>query len=80
MQAALQNLMQDRTVFVIAHRLCTVRRANTILVLENGRITDAGSHEDLLSRLGTYRRLYELQFVDLETSNGVTTRGTGGSK
>ncbi len=65
-QSALQNLMTGRTVFVIAHRLSTVRRADRIIVLENGAISDAGTHEDLLGRLGTYRRLYDLQFVDLE--------------
>lgn len=67
-QSALQNLMTGRTVFVIAHRLSTVRRASRIVVLENGTITDIGTHEDLLGRLGTYRRLYDLQFVDLEPS------------
>jgi len=65
-QLALHNLMVGRTVFVIAHRLSTVRRADRILVLENGTISDIGTHENLLNRLGTYRRLYELQFVDLE--------------
>ncbi|HMK31979.1 MAG TPA: ABC transporter ATP-binding protein [Terriglobales bacterium] len=72
-QSALQNLMTGRTVFVIAHRLSTVRRAERIVVLENGAITDIGSHEDLMSRLGTYRRLYDLQFVDLEppTTAGI---------
>jgi ATP-binding cassette, subfamily B, bacterial MsbA len=65
-QAALQNLMANRTVFVIAHRLSTVRRADRIVVLENGLISDIGSHEDLMNRLGTYRRLYDLQFVELE--------------
>jgi subfamily B ATP-binding cassette protein MsbA len=65
-QSALQNLMANRTVFVIAHRLSTVRRADRIVVLENGSITDAGTHEDLLGRLGTYRRLYDLQFIDVE--------------
>jgi subfamily B ATP-binding cassette protein MsbA len=69
-QAALHNLMSGRTVFVIAHRLTTVRHADRILVLENGRITDSGTHEDLLSRLGTYRKLYELQFMDLEPKMG----------
>jgi subfamily B ATP-binding cassette protein MsbA len=67
-QAALQNLMANRTVFVIAHRLSTVRHADRIIVLDAGSITDIGTHEDLLTRLGTYRRLYELQFVDLDTS------------
>ncbi len=67
-QTALQNLMSGRTVFVIAHRLSTVRRADRIIVLEHGRIADQGSHEDLLGRLGTYRRLYELQFIDIDGS------------
>jgi ATP-binding cassette, subfamily B, bacterial MsbA len=65
-QAALQNLMANRTVFVIAHRLSTVRRADRIVVLENGQISDIGTHEDLMNRLGTYRRLYDLQFVEIE--------------
>lgn len=69
-QAALQNLMTGRTVFVIAHRLSTVRRADRILVLENGMITDEGTHERLMARAGTYRRLYDLQFVDVEYGNG----------
>ncbi len=65
-QVALQNLMRGRTVFVIAHRLSTVRRADRIVVIEDGRIADEGSHEELLGRLGTYRRLYELQFIDVD--------------
>jgi subfamily B ATP-binding cassette protein MsbA len=65
-QSALQNLMEGRTVFVIAHRLSTVRRADRIMVLEAGTIADIGSHEDLMNKLGTYRRLYDLQFVDIE--------------
>lgn len=67
-QSALQNLMTGRTVVVIAHRLSTVRRADRIVVLENGTVADIGAHEDLMKRFGTYRRLYELQFVDLEQS------------
>ncbi|HKD86144.1 MAG TPA: ABC transporter ATP-binding protein [Terriglobales bacterium] len=70
-QSALQNLMAGRTVFVIAHRLSTVRRADRILVLENGMITDEGSHELLLGRAGTYRRLYDLQFEDIEAVSGT---------
>jgi subfamily B ATP-binding cassette protein MsbA len=65
-QSALHNLMSGRTVFVIAHRLSTVRRADRIVVIENGAIADIGAHEDLMTRLGTYRRLYELQFADFE--------------
>ncbi len=65
-QSALQNLMSGRTVFVIAHRLTTIRRVDRIVVLEGGCITDSGTHGDLLARLGTYRKLYELQFMDLE--------------
>jgi len=66
-QSALHNLMSGRTVFVIAHRLSTVRRADRIVVIENGAIADIGAHEDLMKRLGTYRRLYELQFADFES-------------
>ncbi len=65
-QSALHNLMSGRTVFVIAHRLSTVRRADRIVVIENGAIADIGPHEDLMTKLGTYRRLYDLQFADFE--------------
>ena len=74
-QSAIQNLIVGRTVFVIAHRLSTVRKADRIMVLENGTIADIGTHEDLMNKLGTYRRLYDLQFVDIETSK----IGNGGS-
>jgi subfamily B ATP-binding cassette protein MsbA len=64
-QAALTNLMQSRTVVVIAHRLSTVRRANRIVVLEDGRITDIGTHDELLTTSATYQRLHKLQFMDI---------------
>lgn len=63
-QSALANLMEDRTVLVIAHRLSTVRRADRIVVIEAGVITESGSHEELLTRNGTYSRLHALQFGD----------------
>jgi ATP-binding cassette, subfamily B, bacterial MsbA len=66
-QTALQNLMSGRTAFVIAHRLSTIRRATRIVVLEAGQIADIGSHDELMARLGTYRRLYELQFSGIES-------------
>jgi ATP-binding cassette, subfamily B, bacterial MsbA len=73
-QSALQNLMSGRTVFVIAHRLSTVRRADRIVVLESGMIADIGAHEELMQKLGTYRRLHDLQFIDLETPKVVAER------
>jgi ATP-binding cassette, subfamily B, bacterial MsbA len=71
-QSALQNLMSGRTVVVIAHRLSTVRRADRIVVIENGAIADVGSHEELMQKLGTYRRLYDLQFIDIELPRHAT--------
>jgi subfamily B ATP-binding cassette protein MsbA len=61
-QKALYNLMQGRTTLVIAHRLSTVTRADRILVLENGRIIEEGSHGELLALGGSYKRLFDLQF------------------
>src|SRR3984893_13879170 len=72
-QSALQNLISGRTVFVIALRLSTVRRADRIVVLENGTIADIGAHEELMQKLGTYRRLYELQFAEADAPKAVPT-------
>ena len=63
-QAALANLMKGRTVFVIAHRLSTVRKATRIAVIEHGAITEIGTHDELLQQSGTYQRLYNMQFSD----------------
>ena len=65
-QAALANLMQGRTVLVIAHRLSTVRRANRIAVIEHGELTELGSHDALMANGKTYQRLYNMQFGDAE--------------
>jgi len=64
-QSALDRLMKNRTVFVIAHRLSTVRQANKIIVLENGSIEAIGKHDQLLETDGLYKKLYELQFKDI---------------
>jgi subfamily B ATP-binding cassette protein MsbA len=65
-QQALVNLMRGRTTLVIAHRLSTIRNADKIVVLDEGRIVEAGRHEELVARRGIYRKLYDLQFADEE--------------
>lgn len=61
-QEALENLMKDRTVIVIAHRLSTVQNANKIIVVNDGRIVEEGTHHDLLKHQGAYAALYAVQF------------------
>ena len=68
-QGALQNLMEHRTVIVIAHRLSTVRRADKIVVLDRGRIAETGTHEELAGRGGIYQRLYDLQFLEADVNH-----------
>jgi subfamily B ATP-binding cassette protein MsbA len=79
-QAALANLMQGRTVFVIAHRLSTVRRATRIAVIEHGQITEIGTHDELMRQSGTYRRLYKMQFNEddlVAATNGDASLAAG---
>jgi subfamily B ATP-binding cassette protein MsbA len=72
-QKALDNLMTNRTTFVIAHRLSTILHADKILVLENGRIVESGTHKELLTNSGLYSRLCSLQFGD-DDSNATTDK------
>ncbi|MCJ7433619.1 MAG: hypothetical protein MUO77_09045, partial [Anaerolineales bacterium] len=71
-QRGMEALMKGRTSFVIAHRLSTIRRADRIIVIENGRVAEAGTHAELLKLRGHYYRLYTQQFRhQLEVAYGV---------
>ena len=74
-QDALSTLMLNRTCFVIAHRLSTVRRADIIIVLEDGCIVEVGTHDALLVRGGPYAKLYKLQFKDDSPGSASSTSG-----
>jgi subfamily B ATP-binding cassette protein MsbA len=71
-QGAIDRLLANRTVIVVAHRLSTIRGAHQIIVLDNGAIVESGKHDELLERRGVYRRLYELQFSE---ADHVSARG-----
>jgi subfamily B ATP-binding cassette protein MsbA len=75
-QQALDRLMQGRTSLIIAHRLSTVRNADRILALENGKIVEAGAHDELLARGGLYARLVRQQFGQRETAREPALAGT----
>jgi len=82
---ALEELIPGRTTFIIAHRIQTVMRADTILVLDKGRIVQCGTHDELLEQPGTYRRIYELQSQieeelqeDLASAVGEPLRSSNG--
>ena len=61
-QSALDNLMKNRTVLVIAHRLSTIKNANNIIVMDNGEVSEIGTHDELYSARGIYFKLYNIQF------------------
>ena len=63
-QEAIDNLVKDRTVIMIAHRLTTIKNVDRIIVLKNGKIKEVGSHNDLMSQNGYYSKLYNIQFKD----------------
>ena len=65
-QQAIDNLMKDRTVLVIAHRLSTVQNADKIVVINEGKIAESGTHEELLAKNGAYSALYQAQFKHKE--------------
>jgi subfamily B ATP-binding cassette protein MsbA len=69
---ALYRLMENRTTFVIAHHLSTIRRADRVVVFREGRIVEVGTHDDLLRRSGLYARLYSMQIRGLTTIEGVS--------
>jgi ATP-binding cassette subfamily B protein len=65
-QAALARLLHDRTGLVIAHRLATIRGADRIIVLQDGRVIETGSHDELMRRRGLYARLYRLNYASFD--------------
>ena len=75
MQAALDQLMEGRTTVVIAHRLSTIERADRIVVLDQGRIADIGTHAQLLARDSIYAKLYRMQFAPASAAAVANARG-----
>ena len=78
-QGALERMVEGRTSVLIAHRLSTVQRADTILVMHKGQLREMGSHQELLAQRGLYWKLYELQYKDQEQGSGVGDQGPSGS-
>ncbi|MCB1479373.1 MAG: ABC transporter ATP-binding protein [Rhodobiaceae bacterium] len=76
LQEALDRMVDDRTVIMIAHRLSTVKKADIIYVMDSGRIVESGKHEDLLEKNGAYARLYETQFGASEKPARKRTKRT----
>ena len=74
-QLALENLIQGRTTIAIAHRLSTLRRADRLVVIERGHITEVGKHNELLETPGTYARLYRAQ-QEMDSGHTMSDRGS----
>jgi len=79
-QKALFNLIQNKTCLIIAHRLSTIQHANRILVISEGKITEQGTHDELMALGGTYKNLYELQFKKPITDLDLARKNTNGIK
>lgn len=73
-QEALNNVMKDRTVLAIAHRLSTVQKADLILVIDEGRIIEKGNHNELLKHNGAYRKLYDMQFSQVAETKDIVEK------
>jgi len=76
-QQALEELMEGRTTFIIAQRLLTLKSADTILVLDEGRIVQRGTHEELLAMGGLYKDIYDLQLKDQEAFAALESQASG---
>lgn len=63
-QQALKEVMRGRTTFIIAHRISSIKHADEILVLENGKIIERGKHHELIQRNGAYKRIFDIQYKD----------------
>ena len=75
-QRALESVMKNRTVFVIAHRATTISQANSIIVLDKGKIVERGTHDELLCLKGTYHRIYNHQ-VNFSNGNSAVEQKSG---
>jgi ATP-binding cassette, subfamily B, bacterial MsbA len=74
-QGALLNLIKNRTCLIIAHRLSTIQNADRIIVISQGHIVEEGTHEKLIALDGIYKKLYDLQFKNLDQENGISNQG-----
>ena len=67
-QSALENLVAGKTTIMIAHRLSTLRDADSLIVIENGKVAESGTHDELMARDGVYHKLYSLQIEALKNA------------